>query len=393
MSFRIQKSTAKVVLFFVLVGLGLLALLSWARMQRVQAPEAASAKVDAQRWQQVGALWVLRGSTMGTRYQISLRGVEATRLPELEVAVEARLEAINASMSTYREDSEITRFNRASAPWDQELSEDFAAVWQLSLEVAQKSQGAFDPTVGPLLRAWGFGAGAKAKAAVPDEAALAKIRASIGYSKLIWDAPPRRLRKESALELDLSAVAKGYGVAAVAQLLRERGVAHAMVEIGGEVQAFGRPSAARWWQIGIERPSARADSAPVVQEVMALADRGMATSGDYRNFIEKGGKRRSHTMDPRTGAPVEHGAASVTVLASDAGRADAWATALMVLGPQAGLDFAQQEDLAVMFVLREGEGFVTRESPAWTRYTQRFAPQPAAQPPKAPEPPGSAKSP
>lgn len=293
---------------------------------------------------------------MGTSLALSLRGVAQDELSALTRAVHERLEEINAAMSTYRPDSEISRFNGFPVGKSMKLSSDFGRVLEFSLKIAGRTNGAFDPTVAPLVRAWGFGAGAKrGQKHAPGAQALSVLLEDVGYQKLRYDMGSRTLMRSGKLELDLSAVAKGYGVDAVREVLGAHGVEHMMVEIGGEVCVSGRPEPRRPWRIGIESPSSDAASARSVLKMLDLKDACLATSGDYRSYQALDGKRRQHTIDPRTGASVLNGLASVSVLSTTAMQADALATAMMVLGPEASLQLARDESLEIMMITRQGE--------------------------------------
>lgn len=296
------------------------------------------------------------GSTMGTYYQVTARcPLDAGPL------IEATLQAVNAEMSTYLSDSVLSRFNRAPVDEWFAVPAAVAEVVAAGAELSRASEGAFDMTVGPLVNLWGFGP--EEAAGVPSDAAVAAALDRVGHAALEVRHAPPALRKSAERYVDLSAIAKGHGVDRVAVRLQEAGCPDLLVDVGGEVRALGSSPAQRPWRIGVEVPDSR--SAGGIQRIVRLADAGLATSGDYRNFIEAGGRRYSHTIDPRTGYPVDHGLASVTVLHESAMWADGYATALSVLGPEAGMAFAAQHGLAALFVIRQESGF--RE-----RYTEPF---------------------
>ena len=308
-------------------------------------------------WRQTGPTrgrveWMLRGPTMGTVYTV--KGVAsdgAATAPEgLAELIRAVLDQVNHSMSTYLDDSEISAFNRhddspfAASP----------ALLEVAAEaerIAELSGGAFDPTVGPLVDAWGFGpAGIDGP---PSEDRVAGLLGMVGYTKLEVDRKHGLLIKAlPELRLDLSAIAKGYAVDRVAAAISAAGVSDFMVEIGGEVAVRGRNGRNQVWRIGIERPN---DEGRAVQTVIRLNDAALATSGDYRNFVIQNGVRLSHTIDPRIGRPIAHHLASVSVVHPSCMTADALATALEVLGPEEGLELADRLDLAALFLVREGE--------------------------------------
>ncbi|MBN2887213.1 MAG: FAD:protein FMN transferase [Chromatiaceae bacterium] len=310
------------------------------------------------------AILELKGRTMGTSYSIKL-AEPPSELDSvaLQGRIDARLEQINARMSTYRPDSELSRFNASrSLDWFP-VSRELAQLVAQAKAVHDLSGGAFDVTVGPAVDLWGFGP-KPAPTEPPDATTIAAVRERIGSDKLEARLDPPALRKTRAdLAVDLSAIAKGYGVDAVARLLDEAGIAHYLVEIGGELRARGHKPDANPWRIAIERPNPLARE---VYRVVELRDAAMATSGDYRNFIQWGDRHYSHAIDPQTAQPVTHSLASVSVIAADCATADALATALLVLGPERGLALAEREGLAAFFVTRHGETHVDAESPAFT---------------------------
>jgi thiamine biosynthesis lipoprotein len=304
----------------------------------------------------------LRGETMGTTYSIqivaSLDGLDSE---SLATQIDATLEQVNARMSTYRPDSELSRFNAsASTDWFP-VSAELAEVVRVALRVSQESSGAFDITVGPLVNLWGFGPGT-ARETPPTDSAIAEANSRVGWQQLsLREEPPALHKQHPGLYVDVSAIAKGYAVDRVAQVLENAGIQDYLVEVGGELRGHGRNGRGVPWQIAIERPDVDKRAA---FRVVALQDSGMATSGDYRNFFEVDGKRYSHTIDPATGRPVVHQLASVTVLADSAMFADAWATALLVLGPERGMAVAKQLGLAAMFIEHEGDGLRVQSTEA-----------------------------
>jgi thiamine biosynthesis lipoprotein len=311
---------------------------------------------------------VLRGATMGTTYSVQLVDPPQTVEPAvLQEQVDDVLADINAVMSTYDAGSELSRFNASSSTDWYGVSAELAGVVAVAQGVSAASGGAFDVTVGPLVNLWGFGPGDGSRVPPdPERVRAAKLRT--GYGKLDVRRSPPALRKAVPdLYVDLSAIAKGYGVDRVAALLDTAGVEDYLVEIGGELLARGRNARGEPWRIAVERPD---PSGRTVQQVVALTDAALATSGDYRNFFEAGGTRYSHTIDPATGRPVTHDLASVTVLGADAMHADAHATALLVMGVDRGLRFARAAELAALFISRTGTGFETRATLAWRRASE-----------------------
>lgn len=312
---------------------------------------------------------IFQGPTMGTTYHV--RAFCDRPVSGIRGEVEVLLAAVNAEMSTYDENSTLSRFNRAATGDWIPVTVSLVEVVAAALELASASEGAFDPTVGPLVNLWGFGPEER-RTEVPAADALARARARIGYAHLSVRHDPPALRKDARVYVDLSAIAKGYAVDRVAALLVGQGCADYLVEIGGEVRAGGRKPDGSAWRIGVEVPAPPAGNGARrggIQRILALEDTAVATSGDYRNFFEVDGRRLSHTIDPRTGWPVEHGLASVSVVHESAMWADGYATLINVLGPEAGLRFARAEELAVLMVVKDDEGFKESMTPQLAHYS------------------------
>lgn len=335
----------------------------------------------------------LSGFTMGTRYHIKIpRLPEGYTREQIHARVEEVLERLNDLMSTYRETSEISRFNRSQEREWFPVSPELAMVVEAALQVSRDTAGAFDVTVGPLVGLWGFGPEGREQR-VPGEEEIARVRAATGYRHLEARLSPSALRKlRSEIRLDLSAIAKGYGVDSVANELDSFHIKSYLVEIGGEVRTRGAKKNGEAWKVGVEAPTEMDQSAQSghgdgnqggnhhgvregspqgiqrgIQKVLALEDRALATSGDYRNFFTEAGRRYSHTIDPRTGRPVEHNLASVTVVGESCMIADALATALLVLGPDRGYAFARERNLTALFILREEAGYGELSTPAFEK--------------------------
>lgn len=296
------------------------------------------------------------GSTMGTYYEVTARCPD-----DVAGVIEATLQAVNAEMSTYLADSHLSRFNRAGAGQWFAVPATVVQVVTAAAELSRQSDGAFDVTVGPLVNLWGFGP--EEAAGIPAAESIAAALADIGHERLTARHQPPALRKSGTLYVDLSAIAKGHGVDRVVEDLRAAGCQDMLVDVGGEVRGSGMSPAGRRWRIGVEVPDP--GSRGGIQRIVSLAEAALATSGDYRNFVEIEGRRYSHTIDPRTGYPVEHDLASVTVLHESAMWADGYATVLSVLGPEAGMEFAETHGLAALFVVREAEGFQERYTPGF----------------------------
>jgi len=301
---------------------------------------------------------VLTGQTMGTYWRVSVLAGPASEaeLTGLKDTLEAALVAVNASMSTWDPKATISRFNASETLEPFPIEPAFAEVVTAAQAVSAASDGAFDVTVGPLVDLWGFGAGGARRVAPPAPEAIAEAQLRVGYEKLaVSETPPTLQRLAPGVEVDLSALAKGYGVDVLVARLNDAGFQNFLVDIGGEVRAQGVNDRGGPWRIGIEVPDPSARG--LVQEALPLNNQALATSGDYRNFFEADGVRYSHTVDPRTGAPIVQRVASVTVAHETALWADAWATAMNVLGPEAGLALAERQGLPVLFILYDGEGF------------------------------------
>ena len=306
---------------------------------------------------------VLQGRTMGTTWEIRVAGEGGD--PRLADRVEAettrRLDQIDGWMSTWNPGSEISRFNAYPGTDPFPVSFETASLVAYALEVGKISGGAFDVTVGPLVAIWGFGHDAREEGAQPTDEEIEELLRHVGARSLrVGRGSPEQggflVKRDPETRVDLSAIAKGYGVDHVAEGLYALGLDDFLVEIGGELRAAGERPGGGPWRIAIEKPL---DQGRAIQEVVPLADQAMATSGDYRVFYLEDDRRISHTIDPRTGRPVDNRTASVTVLAPTCTAADAWATALMVLGPDPGLAIASQEGLGAMLLLRKEGGEIS----------------------------------
>ena len=304
---------------------------------------------------------ILTGATMGTTYSVIVPSLKSSDQEVLQSLVEAALSRVNAAMSTYQADSSISRFNSSRTTDWFVVPTAFAYVTEVALQIASATDGAFDPTVGPLVSRWGFGK--DQSDAVPEADEIDGLLEQVGYKSLQVNIETNSLRKSSGdLQVDLNAIAKGYAVDLLAEAVADLGYVNFLVEIGGELRVSGKNSDAQAWRVGVENPTSGAagkDDPPIG---LLLESGGVATSGDYRNAFESDGVRYSHIIDPRSGYPVSHKLASVTVVADTAMYADAWATALMVLGPDEGMKLAESHGLASYFIVRADEGFVTFRS-------------------------------
>lgn len=303
----------------------------------------------------------LDGDAMGSTWTVKLvRTAHTPDLATLQAGIQAQLDAVDAQMSTWKPDSDLSRFNAAPAGSWHVLPPELFTVIDTALALARDTGGAYDPTVGPLVNLWGFGPGPKTRV-TPDAAALAAARARVGWQRIAVDRETRRVRQPGGAYIDLSSIAPGFAVDQVSRYLEREGVADFLVEHGGELRARGHRPGAHGWRVGIEQP----DTDDGLALVVVLNDRASGSSGDYRKFYELHGQRLSHHIDPRTGAPVTHALASVTVLADDGLHADSTAAALSILGPDAGLAYAREHGIAALFLTRSADGFTQTMTPGF----------------------------
>lgn len=310
------------------------------------------------------------GATMGTTWSVTLHSLPAAVDPAwLQQQLQQRLDRVNALMSTYDPDSEISRFNLSTSSDWFPISAETAEVIELSLQISELTGGAFDITVGPLVELWGFGAKERSEH-VPADAEIAMVLESVGYRKLELRRDPAAIRKsQPQLRIDLSAVAKGYAVDQLALLLKQQGVENFLVEVGGELQIAGKRSDGTPWRIAIEKPE---EGVREVEKVFPLPDVALATSGNYRNFYIENGQRYAHTIDPVSGRPILHRLASATVLVpGSCARADALATALMVLGEEKGRQLVERNGIAAYFLIHDQETLSDYRSPAFSKFVDQ----------------------
>jgi len=302
----------------------------------------------------------LQGYTMGTTYNIKAEDLGAGA--ELHQKIEARLIEINQLMSTYIDDSELSVFNKTISEECLPLSNDTLEVIRAAKNVSETTGGKFDVTLAPLIETWGFDK-KETNDAIPSQAEIDHQLSQIGYSKIIIETNCVK-KSNPALSINLSAIAKGYGVDEIGRLVASFGHKNYMVEIGGEVVVKGLNPKGKAWTVAIESASTADRS---IQRLVSLNDISIATSGSYRNYFEKDGKRYSHTIDPTTGYPIEHNLASVTVLHKENMMADAIATAMMVMGAEDSMAYAEKHQLPVFMLVRIGDKFEER-------YTASFKP-------------------
>jgi thiamine biosynthesis lipoprotein len=301
----------------------------------------------------------LSGPTMGTSFNVSVVTASEFEQQDLQSRIHAALEDVDQRMSTYRPDSELATFNQSTLTEWLPVSAVLCEAIDDALELTVRTSGAFDITVGPLVNLWGFGPGAS-RTAPPSDDSIADARRRTGYQHLHVDCSRPAIRKDLAdLQIDLSGYAKGLAADRIAGLLDGYGIANYLVEIGGDLRARGHNVNSAKWRIAIERPDQTGNP---VEKIIRIGNLSVATSGDYRNYFEYAGQRYSHTINPQTGRPVTHNLASVTVLAERAALADAMATALLVLGPDAGTAFAEREGIAAYFLVRDESGITEQAS-------------------------------
>jgi len=309
------------------------------------------------------------GSTMGTTWSVRYLHTDPGPDAALQAALQARLDAVVAQMSHWEAQSALSRFNDAPASSWHSLPDDFFSVLTYALEVAHQTGGAYDPCAGALVNCWGFGARRRydeAQFYAPADAQIKTLLQRRDRERVALDATARRAFQPGQTQLDLSSVAKGFAVDALALAFEARGMHHYLVEVGGELRGGGmKPDGQPWW---VELEGVPGSDCAAV--VVALHGLSVATSGDYRRHFQHLGQRASHTLDPRTGYPIDNGVASVTVLHQQCMAADALSTALTVLGPQDGMRFAEQEGLAARFLVRRDAGLEELCSTAFNELLQ-----------------------
>ena len=306
----------------------------------------------------------LEGRTMGTTYTVQTIDCDRAECDSVGLQVEARLEQLSQYLSHYDSESELSGFNAYQDTDWFPVSKELGTVVEYALAISKQSDGAFDISIAPAVDAWGFGPTA-VNPAEPSEEQLAASLLHSGYNKLAVRASPWALRKADPLiRLDVSALAKGYAVDQLAYLLEDRGIQNYLVEIGGEIRTAGIRGDGKPWRIGIQPPADGLD----LEFVVEPGDAAVATSGDYQNFYMLDDRKISHTIDPASALPVDNDVMSVSVIAPDAMQADALATTLMVMGADAGVDFARRNDVAALFIERTENGSRAISSPAFERY-------------------------
>ena len=308
----------------------------------------------------------LSGPIFGTQWSLIYHGAyESVTEEKVEEALFEAFSVVDDSMNHYLPSSTLSELNRLPAMEVMEVDWDFALVFNTALDIYCATDGAYDPSVSPLINLWGFGPEGVTKRPTDEE--IAAVEPFVGLDEFAWDLSTRGfVKRDTKAALDFSSIAKGYAVDIAADSLDDLGLEHFMLEVGGEIQVRGRSPRGDAWRLAVERPTP--GSHGQIFTAIEVEDIGVATSGDYRNFFEDGGRRFSHLIDPRTGYPIEHDLVSATVVHPSTMIADAWATALMVVGTEEALRLADVHDLAVFLISREDDQLVSSYNDAMTQW-------------------------
>lgn len=310
---------------------------------------------------------VLEGKTMGTVWRVSVANVEPARKAALQQAIQQQLDGDDQALSTWKKDSVLSHFNQYQGSDPQPVSADMADIVTVALRIGQKTEGAMDITVGPLVNLWGFGP-AKPPQHTPSAAEIAAAKALTGlqHLRVIQGVEGQWLQKDlPGLYVDLSTMGEGYATDHLARLMEQQGITNYLVSVGGAVLSRGMNASQQPWRVAIQKPTDRENA---VEARVDLQGHGISTSGSYRNYYELDGKRISHVIDPRTGRPIEHKLVSATVIATTALEADGWDTGLMVLGTERAKALALKEHLAVYLITKQGDGFSHWMSPQFRSF-------------------------
>lgn len=311
----------------------------------------------------------IHGEALGTYYTVTIVPAKPIEEGPLRIMVDNALETVDALMSTYREDSELSRFNRHQDAAPFPLSPPTFEVFKMALEVSRQSDGAFDITVGPLVNAWGFGPATDSQP--PDDATVARLLEQVGYEKLTLHPEGAVSKSNPLLYCDLSAIAKGFAVDETARRLEEIGIDRYMVEVGGEIRVSGLNARGEPWKLGIEKPVRNQQA---LDTIVQLESGALATSGNYRNYYELNGKTIFHTINPKTGYPIESSVASVSVIHDSCAMADAYATALMAMGDaERACAMAEKRSLAASLTIATDDtgGFTYIMTDPFVAYLQK----------------------
>lgn len=313
---------------------------------------------------------VLQGEGLGSTWSVKIAGPATPDTAALRAGIQQRIDEVSRQINRWDTASTLSHLNEARTEEWQPVSSALLDALSYALSLAADTGGAFDPTVAPLVDAWGFGTAGR-RFEPPTAQAISAARERTGWNKVTLDTAARRVRRPAGLQIDLSSMTHGYAADQVATYLKSAGVRSYLVDVGSEIRANGSSPEGRPWRIAIERPpegSSSEDAPRTPQRVIALRDAGVATSGNYRYYFDYGGRRYSHRIDPRTGEPVTHPLASVTVIDEQCMRADALATALTVLGPEEGFAFAERHNVAALFILQTSHGLQERMTPSFAAY-------------------------
>lgn len=310
---------------------------------------------------------VLEGKTMGTFWRVSLAGIDPGREAALREKIQAQLDADDQLLSTWKNDSALMQFNRSTRtdPWP--VSEAMSDIVTQALRIGDKTHGALDVTVGPLVNLWGFGPD-KQPVTMPSEADIARAKTRVGLKHLSvhQTASGPYLQKDiPELFVDLSTVGEGYAADHLARLMEQEGVSRYLVSVGGALVSRGTNPEGRAWRVAIQQPTDRENA---VAAIVDINGHGISTAGSYRNYYQLDGKRLSHVIDPASGYPIQHTLVSATVIAPTSLEADGWDTGLMVLGPEKAKALALEQKLAVYLIVKEPKGFTTWMSPQFTTF-------------------------
>ncbi len=307
---------------------------------------------------------LLQGRTMGTTYNIKvIVENDSVDIELLQEDIDAALVNLNQEMSTYIKDSELSRFNQLRSSEPVTLSKGLARVIKEAIRLGELSEGSLDVTVGPLVNLWGFGPEFHLDN-VPSDELLQQTKAKVGIENITLNGN-QLSKKIDELYIDLSTIAKGYGVDLIAELVESKGIHNYLVEIGGELRLKGFKDTGELWHVAIEKP---VSDERVVQQVIVPKDNAVATSGDYRIYFESNGERFSHIINPKTGKPIKHKLVSVTVIHPSSLTADGLSTAMMVMGEERALKFAQDNDIAAYFISKSDNGFVEQSTVKFSQY-------------------------
>ncbi len=305
------------------------------------------------------------GPTMGTTYTVKFYTTEDYESSwRVKDNIDELLLKVNKSMSTYDPQSELSLFNKSPSQQVTKISDDLAFVIDKALLISTMTNGEYDVTVGPLVNLWGFGPG-RLEDKVPSDVSIFEAKRNVGYQYL--SLQDGELVKSRDIYVDLSSIAKGYGVDVLAEFLDTKGITSYLVEVGGEIKGKGVKPDGSPWRVAIESPAGGLNMA---EKVISLNNAAMATSGDYRNYFEKNGVRYSHTISPTTGKPITHRLASVSVIAETATMADGFSTAISVLGPELGYEFAQENGIAAYLIMKTDSGFESKYSESFNAYLE-----------------------